>query len=265
MPQRILVGSIFGFLALSLLLLSQPVFFLFIASLIVLTIYEYAAVCTKKKISPLFFALLIFLLLRGYNFYRDASGGLSESSAWILEQFALAVIFLAVSFPFRKEKYKQIFLFFLGCLWLVMPLFFLLIIFQFPNPVQLFLFLAIITIVNDSFAYFAGKKWGKTKIAPNISPNKTYFGSITGLVCSLLAAFILQWSWQLFDYPSALIIALGISIIGQIGDLIASKLKRILQTKDYGKILLGHGGMLDRLDSVLFAIPVYYFFLYYLS
>jgi phosphatidate cytidylyltransferase len=114
---------------------------------------------------------------------------------------------------------------------------------------------------TDSGAYFIGKSLGKTKLWPEISPNKTVEGSIGGIVCAMIIAalFVL-----LTDIDASLWSLLGITIVlsafGQLGDLVESALKRHFNVKDSGKILPGHGGILDRFDSLLFVWPLLHFF-----
>ena len=263
--QRILIGNIFGIFALYFLLLTPNiVFFSFILLLFLVVIYEYAMACSKKRISPLLIALLIFLVLRGHNFWLDTNNNSQKMGVWLGEQIGIAFVLVAISYPFRKKKYRIIYLFFLGSLWLTLPFFFLIGLFLFPHPQKIFLLLVLTIIANDSFAYFIGKKWGKNKIAPKISPNKTYLGSLAGLIAGVSVTVVLEFHWQLFDYPEALLLGFCISVSAQIGDLVASKIKRTLKIKDYGKILLNQGGMLDRLDSLLFTTPVYYLIISYL-
>lgn len=125
------------------------------------------------------------------------------------------------------------------------------------------LFGLVITWVTDTCAYFIGIKFGKTQLAPLISPKKTIEGSLGGLIGAGIAAIIYA---LVFDYSlvQILLLALGLSIIGQIGDLVESSFKREKEVKDSGNILPGHGGILDRFDSLLFVIPSLYFFLKYL-
>ena len=122
-----------------------------------------------------------------------------------------------------------------------------------------------VCIVDDIAAYFAGKVCGKHKLAPIISPNKTVEGSIGGIVCSvaffLLLGFILDKTGVVSVYYSKLILYLiPASIVGQFGDLSLSTIKRITKIKDYGTLLPGHGGILDRFDSLLFVLPFTYIF-----
>lgn len=122
------------------------------------------------------------------------------------------------------------------------------------------LFFALLIVwITDSGAYLVGRKVGKNKLAPRISPNKTWEGSIGGtLVSVIVSAIYLKFFPQSYDWTVMLVIALVASIAGQFGDLIESALKRYYNVKDSGKILPGHGGILDRFDSLLMVLPVLY-------
>lgn len=119
---------------------------------------------------------------------------------------------------------------------------------------------AISTWVCDSFALFGGIRFGKHKIAPLVSPNKSAEGCICGALASLVAGFLI-WMLPIFpelSLPVCLITALISSTLGQIGDLAESLLKRMIGTKDFSNLIPGHGGMFDRADSLLFSIPTAY-------
>lgn len=123
----------------------------------------------------------------------------------------------------------------------------------------------IIAFSTDTAAYFVGSAIGVRKLAPRISPKKTIAGSIGGVLAAALAAVlygtILRSSFD-FDLVWVLYFAIGIigSIAGQCGDLVASMIKREANIKDFSKILPGHGGILDRFDSIIFIIPIIYIF-----
>lgn len=112
--------------------------------------------------------------------------------------------------------------------------------------------------VNDSFAYLVGKTLGRNKLYPSISPKKTIEGTLGGFVFTLLAAYFMARYEPILDLTQWMILAAVIVIMGSLGDLLESKLKRQAGVKDSGAILPGHGGMLDRLDSLIFAAPFAY-------
>ncbi len=115
---------------------------------------------------------------------------------------------------------------------------------------------------NDTFAYICGKSFGKRKLFEKMSPKKTIEGFIGGLIFTLIASYILSIYFTFFDLKTWLLTAVLVSSLGTIGDLVESKFKRQANIKDSGSIMPGHGGILDRLDSVIFATP--FLFLIYL-
>ena len=113
---------------------------------------------------------------------------------------------------------------------------------------------------GDAAAYYGGRALGRHKLAPAVSPNKTIEGSIAGLAGSILAGVVLG-SWLLQRQISFLaLVSLVAAVAGQMGDLVESALKRSAGVKDSSSLLPGHGGMLDRLDSLIFAAPVFFWF-----
>lgn len=121
------------------------------------------------------------------------------------------------------------------------------------------LFFFLIVIASDSFAYFTGRAFGKKKLYPLISPKKTLEGTIGGLVGAVAIGGI-YGGLTMPLYPGAYLLALAlvIAIASPIGDLVESLLKRGFQVKDSGNLLPGHGGLLDRCDSVVFSVPIMY-------
>ena len=120
--------------------------------------------------------------------------------------------------------------------------------------------------VNDTGAYLVGSRWGKTPLAPSISPKKTVEGSIGGLLLALLSAVILRLLlFPELSWLSILLIAAVVAVFGTIGDLFESSLKRQAGVKDSGKLIPGHGGILDRIDSLLLAVPAVYLLLAFLD
>ncbi|WP_413582949.1 phosphatidate cytidylyltransferase [Bdellovibrio sp. HCB288] len=120
-----------------------------------------------------------------------------------------------------------------------------------------FIYLLAVVFAGDTMAYCFGVLIGKHKVMPTVSPKKTWEGSFGGIVGSVLAGF-LCWKFLLVDYPWYFILGLAAvsGFVGQFGDFFESLLKRVADVKDSGKIMPGHGGVLDRIDGVLFASPV---------
>ncbi len=118
------------------------------------------------------------------------------------------------------------------------------------------LLLFIIVWVGDAGAYFAGRAAGRTPFAPRISPHKTVEGALSGFAAGLLAAWVFaHWFWRTADLKTVMLYAALIAIAGQAGDLVESALKRAADLKDSGDLLPGHGGLLDRIDSLILGTP----------
>lgn len=119
---------------------------------------------------------------------------------------------------------------------------------------------------SDTFAYFIGRKFGKNKLCPTISPNKTVEGSIGGILGVILSYVALTIVGNVYfnfhmNVVYWILIAIVASIVGQMGDLTASAIKRYCGIKDFGNLIPGHGGILDRFDSLIFVAPIVYIFI----
>ena len=120
--------------------------------------------------------------------------------------------------------------------------------------------------VSDTFAFLVGSKFGKTKLAPDISPKKTVEGSIGGILGVIIFFILLTLlgNYKLGIYGNVfywVIVGIAASVAGQFGDLTASAIKRYCKIKDFGNIMPGHGGILDRFDSLMFVAPIVYIFI----
>ncbi len=124
-------------------------------------------------------------------------------------------------------------------------------------------FVLFVTWVSDTAAFFIGRKLGRHKLASSISPGKTWEGAIGG-ICAAIAMSILFFTPTPFQLPlvywQAIPLGILVSVFGQVGDLVESLLKRNMRIKDSGKLMPGHGGILDRMDSIIFACTVIYYF-----
>lgn len=119
---------------------------------------------------------------------------------------------------------------------------------------------------GDIFAYLIGRPYGRTPFFARISPRKTWEGAIAGLAGSLLAGWAyVHWFWQTADLKTTMLLAAWVAVVGQIGDLVESAIKRGANQKDSGTLLPGHGGFLDRIDSLIFAAPALWLALFVLG
>jgi len=130
-----------------------------------------------------------------------------------------------------------------------------------PLGEWLIFFLLLVTWASDTGAYLVGTLYGRHRLAPTISPKKTVEGLVGGLIAAIIAGYAARW-WFLPELSGldCLILATLLTITGLWGDLTESAMKRSVGMKDSGGILPGHGGMLDRLDSLLFTAPVFYYY-----
>lgn len=119
----------------------------------------------------------------------------------------------------------------------------------------------IISFGTDTFAYTAGNLFGKNKLCPKVSPNKTIEGSIGGIIGSSILVIIFSLYFKLGPLWKLIGLAIICSVLAQLGDLVASRIKRLTGIKDYGFIMPGHGGALDRFDSIIFTAPVIYYYI----
>jgi len=200
-----------------------------------------------------------------------ASAGLmlSISSGWLMPAVsvffaAIAIVTIVSSFTNNTTVLKEavtetVFgLFYCGILFSSIPL----IAFHEPDGGKWLVALLIIIWSSDTAAYFGGKATGKKKLAHHISPGKTIAGLWWGFAGAVLASLILGLTWiPRIELPFLLPLSIVLSGIGVVGDLFESALKRDAAVKDSSSIIPGHGGILDRFDSILFAAPTLYIFL----
>jgi phosphatidate cytidylyltransferase len=131
-----------------------------------------------------------------------------------------------------------------------------------PNGVGLILGVAVCAIGYDVVGYFVGKNFGRSKLAPRLSPNKTYEGLFAGMGASVVLGAIISGVFDLTpwnEFGHGLALGFVVAIVAPLGDLCESMLKRDLQIKDFGSILPGHGGVLDRFDAILICLPAVYY------
>ena len=239
-------------------------FLLLFGIFLILAVLEFCALVNLKKTLPLLIAAAAYLLF--------ACLKVSETTEWLLLAATLFVSFKCLYFLFNHRHQntdvlpKYVFL--IG--YVILPLVLLTKIPQTPtgyNP-KIIIGIFILIWTNDTFAFLTGKQFGKTKLFERVSPKKTIEGFVGGMVFAIAFSILIATYFVFEPVHIWIIIALIVSIFGTIGDLIESKFKRQAGVKDSGKIMPGHGGILDRLDSVIFVAPfvfLFYQILYYVS
>ncbi len=135
------------------------------------------------------------------------------------------------------------------------------LLYNFKYGREFIFYLLLVVWSGDTGAYYSGKAFGKHRLAPLISPKKTIEGAVGGTVASLLTSCLAKLTFlPLLGYKDCVLLGLLLAVVAQLGDLCESMLKRGANVKDSGTILPGHGGILDRVDGVLFAAPVLYYY-----
>lgn len=275
MLQRALSGIIFVLILISAILYSSFTFYILFFFLMLVAVYEFQKLSTYK--TPFFYLLAIvsyftspesLLILKDYidiSFFSNKPN-LANSYIYVL----LFMAFLKVLLQKKNHNpFKDLGLIFLTYIYAIIPFSFLLAI-PFLNNSQNYLgttFLGCIILIwsTDTFAYLTGRAIGKHKLYKKISPNKTIEGSIGGLIFPLLIAGILSYYFTQYSLLEWLGLSVLISIFGAFGDLVESMFKRAANIKDSGNLIPGHGGVLDRFDSLIFASPFIYFYLQLIS
>ena len=206
------------------------------------------------------FPIIVFVFYRFSNrffnqgFYYNYS--LSEFLA-----LSLIVIAVVTLFRFSKELYYDNGKLIFTIIYTAIPFSFALALPQFTSTdfsLEVF-FLFVLIWSSDSFAFFTGKFFGKHKMAPKISPKKTWEGFAGGVILTMVAGFFIeQYHPELRG--NWMIVGLLVAVFAPLGDLVESQLKRTFGVKDSGKIIPGHGGILDRLDSFIICVPVVYLY-----
>jgi phosphatidate cytidylyltransferase len=205
------------------------------------------------------------LVLAGYGgAVAGLVGAQVDGGAWLtggfLLTFVLAFVFAAVS-ETRQSTTVAVAATVLGAGWIGLGLGHLILIRALDPNGRLAVITVLLTVfVSDSVAFLAGRFAGRHKMSPVVSPGKTWEGFTAGAIAGVFTTFLALYKEDLFDQTwRALVLGAVIVAAATLGDLFESLLKRDLGTKDTGRILLGHGGVLDRIDSLLFAAPAAYY------
>ncbi|WP_291286525.1 phosphatidate cytidylyltransferase [Flavobacterium sp.] len=290
--KRTISGAVYIALLLTSILFSTESFIILFGIFLIIATYEFCNLVGINKIISILFVSLFYSTVALISFYKAETENYisktikeniqitvdTEKLFSVLLIITLIVSVKCIVFLFDdtqiiSKSSKYIYL--LG--YVTLPFLFITKIsfgIKDYNP-KIIIGLFVLIWTNDTFAYLVGKSMGKHKLFERISPKKTIEGFLGGVVFAAFAGYLIS---KLYIQPKPdfstksiliwMIIALIVSVFGTIGDLIESKFKRVAGVKDSGSIMPGHGGVLDRLDSVIFVAPIIFLFyqiLYYVS
>ena len=214
----------------------------------------YGAFETVKIQGSYTVANICILLLYGINLFFD-----SEPRLYMLWMAVLVALSFLYMFNITHRKVNDGLVTLMGIGYVIFLSFHVVLVDQ-TGPYNILIWLIFITAFGtDIFAYFTGMLIGKHKLCPNISPKKTVEGAVGGVVGSIILSGLFGFIFCREYLIYCLILGVVGGIMSQLGDLSASVIKRKLKIKDYGKLIPGHGGILDRFDSVLFTAPTVYY------
>ncbi|NHF60764.1 phosphatidate cytidylyltransferase [Flavobacteriaceae bacterium TP-CH-4] len=254
--RRALTGAVFIIFLLSAIFLSSDAFDFLLMTFGLACIYEYKRMVGLRG----YYIFLAYLSLWWIFIYLIDEYDRIPINILMFITIGVDIALLYFLFSKNGKAFNTAQKFIVGLFYIGGGCIFLTMIPYKDNEFAKFLIMGIFILiwVNDSFAYLVGRSLGRTKLYPRVSPKKTVEGSLGGLLFALVAGYILARYEASINLAQWLILATVIVFAGDLGDLVESKLKRVAGVKDSGAILPGHGGMLDRLDSLVFAAPFAY-------
>ena len=230
-----------------------------IMALSIVGLYEFYSVVKKKGINPI--SIIAYILCVTYYIFLFM-GKIDFGSIFLIIIFA---IFIMLSIPVVNVKYNFIDIAITILGYIYIPIFFSFIVLVYDKNFGSYLvwLIFISAWLCDTTAYYIGRYFGKNKLCPKVSPKKTVEGAIGGLIGSAIGCgvygFILSFIGISIPIFNFILIGLFCGVFCQLGDLVASSIKRYVGIKDYGKLIPGHGGVLDRFDSVILVAPFVYY------
>lgn len=271
LKTRIISSMIGLILIIGAIIISSKTFAVAVFLLALLGIHEFYTSMNNlgyKPVKPIGYVLCVLIIMAGFKEIITAE--FSDTSG-IVMFLVFIFIFVLVTLPvFKYGKYNavDISITLYGVFYVIFLFMFLVLTRSLEHGSYYIWLILIGAWSTDTFAYAGGSLFGKqkkNKLAPNLSPNKTVEGFVSGIIGSILMLSIygiyLQSNLNPIPFYHYIIIGLLCGIISQVGDLVASSTKRYTKVKDFGRIIPGHGGVLDRFDSVLLTAPVVYFYL----
>jgi len=254
--KRSITGAIYIVLLLSAVFLSSDAFDFLFMIFGLACIYEYKRLVGLKG----YFIFLAYLVLWWIFIYLVKENDMLPINILMFLTLIVNIGMLVYLYSKKEKQFSTAEKFIAGLFYIGGGCIFLTMIPYKNNDFAKFLIIGIFILiwVNDSFAYIVGRTFGRTKLFPSVSPKKTWEGTLGGMVVTLATAYFMASYEPIVNPVQWVTLAAVIVVTGSLGDLVESKLKRSAGVKDSGAIMPGHGGMLDRLDSLIFAAPFAY-------
>jgi phosphatidate cytidylyltransferase len=231
--------------------------------------YSLTLTCNRKPVSFLTMVASLCLLAWCYEYgdyfcAREATPYIILFLTSIMFVVSMLYLFSVVKFPYQSSP---VLIGFFGLLYVTIPSFLAVIIYSLKQGAEFLLFTFIVIWAGDTGAYGVGRRLGRHRLYAAVSPKKTVEGAVAGLTANILTSVILQQCNFVagLELKDALSIGAGVGVVSQLGDLSESLMKRKSGVKDSGTLFPGHGGLLDRIDSLLFSIPFIYFYLQFIT
>lgn len=266
--KRTLSGLVFVSVLIFSILYSKITFICLFFILMLFCLYEFLKMISLKSIFPYIIGILLFIFGNILNVEDIPSKILFEYIGFVLF-LTIFISFASILFAKKEEVISHLGKIFLSIIYIVVPFTLMVQIpflnssFNYINTTILGVFILIWT--NDTFAFLIGKNFGKRKLLERISPNKTIEGFIGGMLFTFIISYALSIQFLEMSKTQWIVIAGIVSIFGVLGDLIESMFKRQAGVKDSSNFIPGHGGFLDRFDSVIFAAPFIFIYLQFVQ
>lgn len=270
LSARVKTAAIALLVTLPIILWGKKLPFLFlIGTVTTLSLMEFHTLTLHGKRVPLLFStLLVSLTLLTWGYYNGdvlperLDLGYAIFFLTVLT-FSIFMFYLFNRVQFRYQSHPLLISLF-GVIYITIPSLLLIMIYSLRNGEWILFSILSIVWIGDTGAYVIGSRLGRHKLYPAVSPKKTIEGSAGALIVSIIASLLLTgYLLPGITLRDRILLGLGISVTAQLGDLCESLVKRKAGVKDSGSLFPGHGGMLDRIDSLLFAVPFVYFYLWF--
>ena len=258
--QRTTSGIVYLVLIIGALFLGKFSYALVFLIIGILALHEFYRISASAGGSPLHITGLltgagVFLISFG------AASGLWSSAAWFILPVLVIALFVSAMFSGLPDIFRNLGITVLGLVYIILPISTMnYLVFHSAGTMdythRIVLGILILVWINDTGAFLAGITLGRHKLLPRISPGKSWEGAFGGTVLTLVVSLWLSSIMGILNNTNWIVLALIVSVFGVLGDLVESMFKRSADVKDSGNLIPGHGGVLDRIDSILFVMPV---------